>query len=585
MKTIRYGYVLVVALMLILLIACGKKDPNYEIRNDFDSASLLQLNENTSVDEITSNIGLIMKFKDHQITWKSDKSQAMIDGNIVIITRTLVDISVELEASITVNGEKMTRKFTITIKKEDENSMDLRKGTFDRLYPEYYEKGVPLIDDAHVIYINWDGFAKYYLDEFFATEEGKNSTLYKLKSEGVYFENLRNTFPSITNPCQNQILSGGTSLITGNIYRYYDKATDNVIQQQRENKALILPQVTVEEGLSTVSVRMYLAEPYLTSTDKNKLYVTEDSTNPKVIARGKSGDHFDRMEQAIKMIKGEPVLVGGQTFVFDEMPRLTIIYADDMDAVGHNENSHYGYPIAKTEADRRKNIQTLLKEMDEKLGELIEAAKARGIYETLTFFLTTDHGMSPYGSRGVDDTMDYGISKLYELIEDVSEYNKNYVLERVQPGYKPQKRTNIVGVCANLNMYMTFKNGVTDSELDNFKAYLETLPYVYEVYTRNDLINEYMDIKDVDILVVPALHYSFSNTSPIFTISVRGQHDSSLPESNCVPGFIWGKGIKVNYQYSEVAYNYDFGITMAAVLGVDLPEANGIVLDIFERSE
>ena len=163
------------------------------------------------------------------------------------------------------------------------------------------------------------------------------------------------------------------------------------------------------------------------------------------------------MEQAIKMIKGEPILVGGQTFVFDEMPRLTIIYCDDMDAVGHNENSHYGYPVAKTEEGRRANIQTLLKEMDEKLGELIKAAKDRGIYETLTFFLTTDHGMSPYGSRGVSDTKDYGKTKLYELINDISTYNKNYVLERVQPGYKPQKRTNIVGVCTNLNMYMTFK--------------------------------------------------------------------------------------------------------------------------------
>ncbi|NMA05090.1 MAG: hypothetical protein GX931_01820 [Acholeplasmataceae bacterium] len=583
MKKIRYGYIILVSLLLISLVSCIKRNPNYKIKDEFDSASLLQLNANNNVDEITSNIGLIMEFKGYPITWKSNKNQALIDGNTVIITRTLVDVLVELEATIFVNEEKITKRIKITIKKEDENAMDIRQGTYNRLYPEYYVKGVPLIEDAHVIYINWDGFAKYYLDEFFATEEGKNSTLYKLKSEGVYFENLRNTFPSITNPCQNQLLSGGTSLITGNIYRYYDKKTDSVIQQQRENKAKILPQVTVEEGLSTASVRMYLAEPYLTSTDKNKLYITEDATNPKVIARGKSGDHFDRMEQAIKMIKGEPILVGGQTFVFDEMPRLTIIYCDDMDAVGHNENSHYGYPVAKTEEGRRANIQTLLKEMDEKLGELIKAAKDRGIYETLTFFLTTDHGMSPYGSRGVSDTKDYGKTKLYELINDISTYNKNYVLERVQPGYKPQKRTNIVGVCANLNMYMTFKNGVTDDELENFKAYLETLPYVYEVYTRNDLINEYMDIKDVDILVVPELHYSFSATSPILTISVRAQHDTTLPEANCVPGFIWGKGIKVNYQYTEIAYNYDFGITMAAALGVDLPEANGLVLDIFER--
>ena len=173
MKKIRYGYIILVSLLLISLVSCIKRNPNYKIKDEFDSASLLQLNANNNVDEITSNIGLIMEFKGYPITWKSNKNQALIDGNTVIITRTLVDVLVELEATIFVNEEKITKRIKITIKKEDENAMDIRQGTYNRLYPEYYVKGVPLIEDAHVIYINWDGFAKYYLDEFFATEEGK----------------------------------------------------------------------------------------------------------------------------------------------------------------------------------------------------------------------------------------------------------------------------------------------------------------------------------------------------------------------------------------------------------------------------
>ena len=55
--------------------------------------------------------------------------------------------------------------------------------------------------------------------------------------------------------------------------------------------------------------------------------------------------------------------------------------------------------------------------------------------------------MSPYGSRGVSDTKDYGKTKLYELINDISTYNKNYVLERVQPGYKPQKDEYCWSLC------------------------------------------------------------------------------------------------------------------------------------------
>ena len=68
-------------------------------------------------------------------------------------------------------------------------------------------------------------------------------------------------------------------------------------------------------------------------------------------------------------------------------------------------------------------------------------------------------------------------------------------------------------------------------------------------------------------------------------ISPRGQHDTTVDSSNHVVGLIWGKGIKKNTVFDGEAYNYDFGITMAAALGVDLPKANGIVLDIFERKE
>ena len=34
---------------------------------------------------------------------------------------------------------------------------------------------------------------------------------------------------------------------------------------------------------------------------------------------------------------------------------------------------------------------------------------------------------------------------------------------------KTKTLTSVVGVTANLNMYMTFKNGITDTELDELK--------------------------------------------------------------------------------------------------------------------
>lgn len=590
----------------IALVGCNEDTPPTEslppgtdgssledvVKTAFLESKLIGLENNESLSQITENFKVVTKIVGHEIEWMATNDVVTFDGDDVIIERGERNIEVKLIAILTLeNNEEVKRNFDLVIIDIYGGiGMDLRRGTFDRAYPTYYELGVPLIEDAHVIYINWDGFAQYYLDEFFETEAGKNSTLYQLKDEGVYFDNLRNTFPSVTNPVQNQILSGGTSLLTGNIYRYYDKKTNQVIQQQRENNAPILSEITVGAGISTVSVHMYLSEPHLTSTDINKLYVTADSSNPKVQARGsaRSGDHFSRMEQVIKMIKGEPVMVGGTPFTFNKMPEFTLIYADDLDAVGHNHVidtgvTGYGYPLAISEDQRRENIQTLLLEMDQKLGEMIEAAKARGIYDDLTFFLTTDHGMSPFGSRGPEEYKDYGKSRLPMLKEDILSYNSNYKLERVQAGDPVPETATIVGVSGNLNMFMTFKEDISDAELDNFKAYLQTLPYVYEVYTRQDLIDNYMDIKDVDILVVPEAHYSFSMVSPAQVLPPRGQHDTTLDTSNHVIGMIWGKGIKKGYVFQGQAFNYDFGITMAAVLGVDLPLANGIVLDIFER--
>ena len=179
------------------------------------------------------------------------------------------------------------------------------KGTFDRPYAWYYEEGVSLLgDDSYVVYFNFDGFARYYFDAYLADENlSKDSTLKKLMGEGTFFENLRNALPSITNPCQNQILSGATTAVTKNVYRYYSRSQDMVIQQERENSSKILPQVTVENGISTASVAHYLAEPYLNFSDTSKLYVTTDSTDPAVRDTGFEGSYLDRFNQLIKLVK------------------------------------------------------------------------------------------------------------------------------------------------------------------------------------------------------------------------------------------------------------------------------------------
>lgn len=456
-------------------------------------------------------------------------------------------------------------------------------GTFGRPYAPYYEEGVPLIDDSYVVYMNLDGFARYYFDAYLEDEElSKSSTLKKLMSEGTYFSGLENALPSITNPCQNQILSGATSAVTKNVYRYYNKTTNMVVENGRSNASKILPQVTVENNISTVSVAHFLAEQYLTYTDPTKMYITTDTTDAAVAGTGLEGSYLDRFNQLIKLVKGENFKTNGSVKKINELPRFICFYADDLDALGHNETGHYGLERATNEEGRMKNVLKRLKEIDDKLGEFIQACKDKGIYDKMTFFLTTDHGMAPFGIQSENDEKNYGKSKFGELSSAIKMFNNTYNVEMVGAEKTPSGNTTVVAVSANLNVQLTWKNSITDSQLNNLKTYLLTKDYIGNVFTRSELAEMGYWTEAADMIVTPAEYYCFSSQL-LATYIARGQHDSTLDTAKNVFGIIWGKGIKKNYDYTDIAYNYDFGVTMAACLGVTLPNANGIVLDIFEQ--
>ncbi|WP_162146756.1 alkaline phosphatase family protein [Acholeplasma granularum] len=467
------------------------------------------------------------------------------------------------------------------------NNSEKHTGTFNRKYPSYYKPDVPLIKDAHVVYINWDGFARYYLDELIKITQNKElPTLKKLMKEGIFFNNLRNTFPSITNPVQNQILTGSTSLITKNVYRYYDKETNRVIQQHRENNNPTIINQALEKNLSVVSIRHFLTEKDLTYTNPTKLYVEAETDSNAVKNRGdlKSGDFFSRFESFDNLLRGRPLKTKEGKVTVKRMPSLTAIYMDDLDGLGHNFVDNYGYKKGETEEDRMNNVMSSLVEMDEKLGDIIEVAKEKGIYDKLTFFLTTDHGMSPYGLKDPNEKAPYGQSKISNLKEAIKKINNNYNLEMVLANQSPKEDTTVVAVGANLNLQLTFKDGIEDEMLQEIKKVLLKESYIGKIYTRQELIDNAYDIKNTDMIITPKDRYFF-NADPNVIYTARGQHDSTLDTSNHIVGWIWGKGIKKNIVFNELAFNYDIGQTMAAALGLVIPNANGIVLDVFDIKE
>lgn len=325
------------------------------------------------------------------------------------MARDSISGSVDKLCTLTINGEAIELNNNLEFKAKIGLNMGVNEINLEANYHGVVTtKMLKLVrvkpSDVYTVYINWDGFAKYYYD--LANADGANGTpvLNSLMGNGVMFTNAYTGIPSITNPMQVSMLSGAWPASTGNCNRYYDKATNTVIQFARENKAENIAEAALRQGLKTASVNQFMLQDRAT--------VTGDPNKPYIDAGGAYDARFDA---AIKLIKGDEVGEGAAKVQLDEIPRFIALYMDDLDGIGHNETATYGVPVVSTEAERKAAILERLRLMDAKLGEFIQACKDRGIYKSMAFVLATDHGMAPFGQQ-VTEVDVYTYSKLPDLI-------------------------------------------------------------------------------------------------------------------------------------------------------------------------
>ena len=436
--------------------------------------------------------------------------------------------------------------------------------------------------DGYVIYINLDGFGKYYYDV--AKSRNLVPTLQSILGEGAVFTNLKTLSPSITNPCQAMIISGASSSKTGNVYRYYDKTLNLVIQQARENNADTIYDSVIRNGVKAATIMHFPAESVFTLTNKNAQYIKTPS--------GVVSNAMARFDQAIKLIKQEQITNGTILTDIDEIPRFISIYCDDLDALGHNESAYDTFSVAKSESQRVDNVVARLAQIDAKLAELIQACKDAGIYDKTTFFLTTDHGMQGFGAE-TDSWLDvlsnkYTKTKWPELKEKLAEINSSYIFEYVAQNKSPKSTTTVIGCGSGLQMPLTFKESHTEAQLQEIKKQLLEEYYIADVLTRTELakLGFWMGA-NVDLLVIPAERYHFhGRDNQNNNYAVRGQHDTISDHATNIYGAIWGAGIKNLGEFDGQYYNTSFGSTMAYMLGVDLKNANApVIYEILETED
>lgn len=420
-------------------------------------------------------------------------------------------------------------------------------------------------DDNYVVYINWDGFAWYYYE--LANKEGKSRTpvINSLIKNGVLFSNCYTGIPSITNPMQCAIVSGAWPETTGNCYMYYNKESNKVLQTGRDNKAETIGEAAVRQGLKIASVQQFILQ--------DRGAVEGDEDRPYI--QYENADYSKRFDSAIKLIRGEPDGSGNQRVQLKEIPKFIAIYMDDLDGIGHNGGITYGLFPVSTEKDRLNSIVKRLEEMDKKLGEFIDACRERGIYDNMSFVLTSDHGMAPYGQQDKDDNK-FGYSSLQDLTDTIK--SLGYKVEVLSKGQSPKPDTDIVLVTGGLEVQLSFTHEYSNDDMSNIVAAVRDKEYTGKIMDKEGLKERGAMDGFADLLISSKPPYSFKMERGFS--KARGQHDSLDDTAQHIFSIMWGKGIRKGYTYESRMYNIDFARTMTELLGIDGPsDATGRILE------
>jgi len=418
-----------------------------------------------------------------------------------------------------------------------------------------------------MVYINWDGFAWYYWQR--AHGEGRAlPVLDSLVGQGTLFTDVRSGVPSITNPMQTALLTGAWPAVTGNCYRYYDRASGKVVETGRTNRAETLAEAVRRQGLTAASVQQFMLE--------NRGTARGDPKAPYLQFDG-GGDSRVRFEAAGALVAGEAAGVGEMRVRMARLPDFLALYMDDLDAVGHNDGIAYGVLPADTEEKRLRSVDGRLSEMDARLGAFLERCRKLGIYDDMAFVLTADHGMAPYGARDAKDGTG-AASRLPDLLARLR--SAGFSPEVPAVGKGPSAGTDVVVVTAGLQALLSWtgEDGKRTEAAARMKEAVADEDYVGATLDGAELAARGAMEGFADLVVSPAVPYHFKTANAAYR--ARGQHDSLDETAQHVFALMWGRGVRSGAVMGERVSVIDFARTMTRLLGIEGPrDATGRILE------
>jgi arylsulfatase A-like enzyme len=406
--------------------------------------------------------------------------------------------------------------------------------------------------EEYFIYINLDGFGKYYFDLLYDPFQSLPYISYLIK-EGIYFENAYTGVPSITFPMQCAILSGTYSVGTHNCYLYWDGKLNQIVYQGRQNDAETLGEVLRKQEIGFISIQQFALE------DRGA-----EKGNKKYLYIQPSGDYETRFDLLIQLIQDHRLAIGGESYSYLELPHIMCLYIDDLDAIGHNKERY------KTENKRIEAVQRRLIQIDEKLGEVIEALKEKGIYDKTYILLTTDHGMVSFK----------GMSYVGRLIKAIKRLGFNKVI--ACNTLKEDENFDVLITSTGIECQIYFKE--LPSDLETIRQRLKQETYIEQILIKDEFKINGITEQMGDMIISPKEGKHF-NVEYRYIPILMASHDSLNEKAQHIFSVLKGPNLKKGYTYEKRVKNIDFIPTIAYLLGLpSLKNATGtLLLDLLEE--
>lgn len=391
-----------------------------------------------------------------------------------------------------------------------------------------------------LLYINLDGFGKYYYDQMTDRDELKG--INRLKEMGCFFEQAYTGIPSITYPMQSAIVSGCYSEMTGNCDKIWDRNKNQVVPLRRMNRAETIGEVLEKEDIATVSIQQFTLEDRGCRRDTPKhLYVQP------------GGDYKKRFSILEQLITDKEIETEDGKFVYEKLPEAIFLYVDDLDTIGHNPD----FCRTDVEEERVQNVQQRLREIDTELDRLLDLMEREHLLEETYLLLTTDHGM-------ISCTED----RTVQLKEALEQYGFEDVCCCWEGDVPEKTEVLLTGHGIQCQIYLPESFG--KEQRMGLKTYLEKFDFAEKVLTKEELMEKGVCEGYADILVSPkeGIGFAFGGME---NGSLYASHDSVHEKCQHIFAVLSGPDVRKGYVERRDVKNIDFIPSLAEHMGWKRP--------------